>query len=412
MNRFNIKLADLPDESIILNMPFSFYKEYKVYVWAVGFTIIILIIIVLALIANIARRKLAENAYIQSVEKFRLLIDTIDGIVWEANAETFQFTFISKQAERLLGYPTERWLTEPTFWRDHIYPDDREWATTFCIRMTGEKKAHDFEYRMIAADGRTVWLRDLVKVILADNKPCKLTGVMIDITKRKLIEEELHLSQETLRRLNTHIESIREDERTRISREIHDELGQKLTVLKIDLVWIQDKLVDKDRIIVEKIEDMIGMLDNTIQTVKKISTDLRPGLLDDLGLVAAIDWQSKEFEKHTGTSCTLNTELEELFLDTKRATALFRIFQETLTNVARHAKATRVQVYLEKTNHQVTLRVMDNGIGISTEKIEASNSYGLIGMRERVHQLDGQINIEGSVDKGTRISVAIPLPQI
>jgi PAS domain S-box-containing protein len=119
------------------------------------------------------------------------LLIAVGGIVWEADAKTFKFSFVSEQAERILGYPIEQWLREPTFWRDHVHPDDRNWAVEFCLNATAQKQDHDFEYRMIAADGRTVWLRDLVTVMVEDDRPTKLRGVMVDFTKRKLAQEQL-----------------------------------------------------------------------------------------------------------------------------------------------------------------------------------------------------------------------------
>ena len=135
----------------------------------------------------------------RSNEQFRNLVNTVGGIVWEADAKTFAFSFVSEQAERILGYPIEQWLREPTFWKDHLHPDDRNWAVEFCLNATAQKQDHDFEYRMIAADGRTVWLRDLVTVVVEDDRPTKLRGVMVDVTKRKLAEEQLTKTEERLR---------------------------------------------------------------------------------------------------------------------------------------------------------------------------------------------------------------------
>lgn len=143
----------------------------------------------------------AQNALEASQERYKNLVDSIDGIVWEANARTFQFTFVSQQAERLLGYPVERWTDEPTFWQDHLHPEDESWAPGFCVRATAEKRDHEFEYRMIAADGRTVWLRDIVNVIIEDREPVKLRGVMVDITLRKKMDEELATHRNHLEKL-------------------------------------------------------------------------------------------------------------------------------------------------------------------------------------------------------------------
>ena len=135
----------------------------------------------------------------RSNDQFRNLVNSVGGIVWEADAKTFKFSFVSEQSERILGYPIEQWLREPTFWRDHVHPDDRNWAVEFCLNATAQKEDHDFEYRMIAADGRTVWLRDLVTVVVEGDRPTKLRGVMVDVTKHKLAEEQLTKTEELLR---------------------------------------------------------------------------------------------------------------------------------------------------------------------------------------------------------------------
>ena len=149
-----------------------------------------------ALLDDVTERKLAEDLLRQSQQNYSALVNSIDGIVWEADAQTLRFSFVSQQAQRLLGYPVESWLGESTFWKDHIHPDDREWAVDFCVTATREKRAHDFEYRMLAADGRTVWVRDIVSVAVENNQPVRLRGITVDITERKLAEKALQESEE------------------------------------------------------------------------------------------------------------------------------------------------------------------------------------------------------------------------
>jgi signal transduction histidine kinase len=226
--------------------------------------------------------------------------------------------------------------------------------------------------------------------------------------ERKQVKEELIKSHEILRNLFAHLQSVREEERTRISREIHDELGQALTALKMDLYWLDNKLPTDQKSLRRKSQSMLKLLDKTIQTVKRISTDLRPGLLDDLGLVAAIEWQADEFHKHTGIECKLTVKPEDMIIDQEIATAIFRIFQETLTNVARHAKATIVQTTLKEENKRIILEVKDNGIGITKDQITNSKSLGLIGIRERIYPFKGNVSIGGTAGRGTTVKVTIP----
>jgi signal transduction histidine kinase len=202
---------------------------------------------------------------------------------------------------------------------------------------------------------------------------------------------------------------VREQERTNIAREIHDDLGQTLTALKMDISWLRKKLPKDQETLLEKTKAMTKLTDMTIKTVKRISTELRPGLLDDLGLVAAIEWQAEEFKNRTGITYKLTIDPEEIILDPDRSTTIFRIFQETLTNIARHAKATRVTISLKKKDDKVELRVRDNGKGITEKQISHPKSFGLMGIRERVHPWEGQVKISGIPGKGTTVVVRIPI---
>jgi len=233
--------------------------------------------------------------------------------------------------------------------------------------------------------------------------------IMSDITDRILAEEELQNSREQLRNLSTYLESVREQERTVIAREIHDELAQALTAFKMDLSWLDNRLPQDQKPLSAKTKSMHSLIDTTIKTVKRISAELRPGILDDLGLVAAIEWQAEEFQDRTGIPCHVTSDFVDMVVDHDRSTAIFRIFQETLTNVARHARATRVRVSLKEKKGVLTLSVRDNGIGITEKQIADSKAFGLIGMRERVHPWGGKVSIKGEGGKGTRVNVSVPV---
>ncbi|HYA02465.1 MAG TPA: sensor histidine kinase, partial [Syntrophobacteria bacterium] len=227
--------------------------------------------------------------------------------------------------------------------------------------------------------------------------------------ERARADEELRNSYRQLRDLSRYLQTAREEERTRIAREIHDELGQGLTALKMDLSWLKKRLLPKPEGLHDKAASMEGLIDATIQTVQRLSGELRPGILDDLGLAAAIQWQAEEFQKRTGTPCEVTLGPEDISLDRDRSTAVFRIFQEALTNVARHAGATEVAASLEEREGNVVLKVQDNGRGIKREETSSPTSFGLIGIGERVHSLGGKVNIIGVENKGTTIAVTIPL---
>jgi PAS domain S-box-containing protein len=228
--------------------------------------------------------------------------------------------------------------------------------------------------------------------------------------------EELRASREQLRAFAAHLQSVREEERKLMTREIHDELGQALTGFKMDLVWIRNRILSEDwdsinKPILDKIRTMGVLLDNTANLMRKLCTELRPGVLDDLGLIPALEWQAREYQLRTGIECELKLNLGEFEVDPDRSTALFRIFQEILTNVARHARAKRVEVSLQKSGPNILLEVKDDGVGIKNSQIAGAKSLGLLGMRERAVILGGEVDIRGAPGKGTTVRVKVPFPE-
>ena len=238
------------------------------------------------------------------------------------------------------------------------------------------------------------------------------TTLEYEITERETAQAQLQALTDELRALTTRIESVREEERTRIAREVHDELGGALTGLKMDLTRLrrQAEAQNIDAVLTQA-QSMLQLLDSTVKTVRRIATDLRPGVLDDFGLVAAIEWQLQDFQTRAGIECQFVTNVDDLPLPPEAATAMFRVFQETLTNVARHAQATRVAVDLQQLAGHVRLRVEDNGRGFAARELAGSRSLGLVGMRERVRLLDGELNIDGAPGQGTTVLVRVPLPR-
>jgi signal transduction histidine kinase len=213
---------------------------------------------------------------------------------------------------------------------------------------------------------------------------------------------------EQLRELSARLQSVREEERTRIARAIHDELGQTLTGLKMDVAWLQSHLDPQQPALLAKTEAMSDLIDTTVQMVRRISTELRPGILD-LGLVATIEWQLQEFQARTGVESNLISTPEETTLDDDGSTVVFRIFQEILTNVVRHAQATQIKVTLEETAALLTLRVEDNGRGITENEIDSPRSIGLLGMQERARLRAGEVEFHGTPGQGTIVTVRLPL---
>jgi len=246
-------------------------------------------------------------------------------------------------------------------------------------------------------------------VQLADQLLVANASLEREIADRKRSEDEFRRSTDQLRELSARLQSVREEERTHIARVIHDELGQTLTGLKMDVAWLQRHLDRQQPAFLEKTQAMSDLIDTTIQTVRRISSELRPGILDDLGLVATIEWQLQEFQTRSGIQGKLISAPEETTLDADGATAAFRIFQEILTNVTRHAQATQVEVTLEESASFLTLQVQDNGRGMTESEVHSPRSIGLLGMQERARLRAGEVQIQGTPGKGTTVTVRLPL---
>src|SRR5208283_2308584 len=227
---------------------------------------------------------------------------------------------------------------------------------------------------------------------------------------RREAVKQLERSHNQLRNLAAHLQSAREEERTWIAREIHDELGQTLTALKIDLSLMDKQVAANQGIetLAELIKADLKLVNETIKTVKRLCTELRPSVLDHLGLGAAIEWQAQEYQKRSGIACEVNLVPYDIIVDGKHSSALFRIFQESLSNVLRHAQATKVTVTLSDQGDSIMLDISDNGVGITEEHMSKANSFGLLGMRERVQICNGEFRISGSPNAGTTITVIIP----
>lgn len=350
-----------------------------------------------------------KEALRQSMQKYEALVDAVDGIVWEADGESLHFTFISKQAEQLLKFPLGRWIQEPMFWKECVVPADRDRVAQEMRFAASRRERREVEFRMVTADGNTVWLRGIMVPVSETGLPPQVRGIFVDVTERKKAEAQLKESFEQLRNLAVRLQSIREEESTRIAMEIHDELGQALTGLKMDLAWMVKRLPNGQDVLVEKMGAMSKLIDATIHTVRRISTELRPGVLDDLGLVAAIEWQTDEFERRTGIRCTASLPSDSPTIDRDRSTAIFRIFQETLTNIARYANAKNVAITLKADEDTLVLEVKDDGVGIPTQKVNDPQSLGLVGMRERAVFVGAKLSIAGRPTRGTTVTLEVPL---
>jgi PAS domain S-box-containing protein len=357
-----------------------------------------------AIVEDITERKHAEEALRDSEERFRTVFENAGVGMALVDLEGRPFK-TNPTLRQILGYGEEEFrgmiFTEFTHLDDQMADEKLYYELA-----AGRREKYEIEKRYLKKNGAVVWGLLVVSLVKDQvGRPMYAVGMVEDITERKRAEEELQQSRDTLRALAAHLQRIREEERTRVAREIHDELGQALTAIKIDLSSLTGGLpADRKK----QSESILKLVDGTIQSVRRIATELRPVILDEFGLVAAVEWGSEEFQTRTGIKCRLHLPQDDIVIDPERATALFRIFQETMTNVARHANATKVSVRLAKVGRHLTLEIHDNGTGVGEEQLSASSSLGIMGMRERALLLGGELTIFGPPGEGTTVRVHIP----
>jgi two-component system sensor histidine kinase UhpB len=368
---------------------------------------------------EILERKHVEEALRRFINRNELILEAagegIYGLDTSGNA-----IFVNPAAARMTGWEVGELIGQPIHDILHYAKADgtsypREECPVHVSFRDGEshRVSNEVFWRK---DGRKFPVEYLSTPIREGGE---LVGVVVtfsDVTERRQAEERLKTSREQLRALSARLQSAREEEGTRIAREIHDELGSALTGLKWDLEWIEKTVLESasgsssHRLLREKITSMTELIDSTINTVRRISSELRPGILDDLGLTAAIEWQAQQFQSRTGIACACNSCVETVDLDRDKSTAVFRIFQEILTNILRHAQASRVEIAMMRNEDDFVLEVRDNGRGIREDEEFGIHSLGILGMRERAHLAGGKVEIKGTQGKGTVVTVRVPVP--
>lgn len=355
-----------------------------------------------------------EQAVRESEQRLRAIFNAADNVAMimtdlaGADARILEF---SPGAQRVFRYTREEAIGKPVALL-HLPEDVAKFAGSTAALRGGRHRLSG-EATLVRKSGeRFPALLTLYPILDSKDELAAILGVSIDITERKEAEEAIGRSREQLRALAAHIESVREEERTRLARKIHDDVGHALTALKMDLSWLARRLGD-DRTgpgkIRERMKSMSALLDRTIRTTRETASALRPGLLDDLGLAAAMEWEASQFAERSGIRCECDCSAGDVRLDHRSATALFRICQELLTNVARHAEATEVRVTLTQQADHLVLEVRDNGKGITEEQVFSGKSLGILGMRERALLVKGELCISGADGEGTAAAVRIPL---
>ena len=362
---------------------------------------------------DITNRKRAEEARKESEERYRSIFENaVEGIF--QTTRDGKYVEVNPALARMYGYDSpEDLIAAITNIASQLYVDPGR-RDEFVRLMQEQEEVTGFEALVYRKDGSFIWISENVRT---RRDPAGVLvgyeGTVEHITERKLAEARLRTTLDEVRTLSGRLTKVQEEERTRIARELHDELGVGLTCLKIDLSRLHTMVSEgagagARKKAGDKIRSMVEQIDTTIASVQRLVTELRPAILDDLGLVAAVEWQCQDFQKRTGIPCICVTSADDIAMEPERATALFRICQEALTNTARHAQATAVTIKLESRSNSLQLVVADNGVGIPDAKLSNRQSLGLIGMKERVALFGGEITIQGHPGKGTTVTACLP----
>ena len=382
----------------------------------------------------------AEQAVKQSEESFQLLIHSVKDYAIIMTDPVGKILSWNEGAERLKGYKSEE-IIGKNYSIFFTVEDRNSKKPEMQLRKASEAGQSEDEGWLVRKDGWAFWANTVITALRDEQgRLYAFAKITRDMTERREREESIRMlnehlegrieartaelvqlnealqsevrerknAEEQLRALAARQERVREDERTRLAREIHDALGQMCTALKMDIAWIAKRLPRDEKRLVEKSDAALKLVGDLIKSLRRLSAELRPSTLDALGLVASIEWQAQQFEMHTGIRCQLFLPEKDLVLDKERSTAIFRIFQETLTNVARHAGATTIQASLVVGDSKIALITHDNGAGFDIAAAERQGSLGLLGMKERAHLLGGDFKISSSPGKGTTVVVHIP----
>ncbi len=381
--------------------------------WAVGIGSVSLVVIAAAYIFSIVfnqRRFISEQqrqleAIRESERKYRNLFENSQVGIVRVSTEDLRIVDCNATFLRIFEKTTTAEVED--LLQQTISKEDRHF---FLQSLRQEKAIENVERRLLVNGGSSVWI-SLSFRTFPDREFAE--GILVDITERKNAEEQLLASHRQLRNLSAHLQSVREEERVKIAREIHDELGQVLTVAKMYLSVLLDGIMAGQPTSMESIhknlESITKIVDDSITLVKNIAYQLRPIILDDLGLREAVEWEVGQFEKKTGIRCVFESNDHQLQLGREESAAVFRIVQEALTNIVRHAKASNVVVAMHADEKNMTVEITDNGRGIQARDIQNPKSLGIIGMKERALFLGGQLEVASARNGGTTVALAMPV---
>lgn len=350
-----------------------------------------------------------EQALRESEERFELAVEGSSVGLWDWNVRTDDL-YWSRRFKEIIGITSEDFVPHFDEFKDRLHPDDIEPVLKQLNDHLRNRKPYDIEYRLLRQDGEYIWIRARGQAIWDEKgAPTRMAGSVDDITARKVAEENLKANNRQLRNLSAKIQTIQEEERRRIAREIHDQFGQLLTSFQIDLYWLSDHIPQELTPVHVVNKRLQADCNEMIRKVREIATLLRPAILDDLGLNAAMEWQAEDYQKRNDVPCEFVSSLSDERLDTQQSSALFRICQEALTNITRHAEASYVSIRLITEETNVVMEVTDDGKGLPAEAIHDTHTLGLLGIRERAAACHGSVEFISAPDKGTTVKVVMPI---
>lgn len=384
--------------------PLDLWQENSIYPSADGLSVFI---------RDITKQKKAEEELKRAHSRLLFHVENapLGFIEWDSQLNVKSW---SKRAEEIFGWSEQEFKEKQKQGYSTIYTEDMPMLMEIAQQLLeGKLERYSIQNRNYTKNGKMIWCEWFNSVLKnEDGKVGTILSLVQDITDRKKAEDLIKKSYDDIRELASHLQDVREEERTSMAREIHDELGQQLTGFKMDIAWLNRKLQTDEEAIKEKIQATLQLIDASIKTVRRISTDLRPSILDDLGFITAMEWQSDEFQKRSGIKVDFKNKVDEIAMVPKVTIALFRIYQELLTNVARHANGSLVTSLLYKEDGHLCLKVSDNGAGFDVNNIGARKTLGLLGIKERTLLMEGTYAIKSAPGEGTIVIITVPLNNV
>jgi PAS domain S-box-containing protein len=361
---------------------------------------------------KLKQRKIeAETALKESEIHFRTLADYGQALIWMTGTDG-EAVYFNQPWLKFMGKPREQELGRG--WTAGIHPDDLQHCIHTAADKTKHREQYSIKFRIMHASGEYRWIQaDATPRYNSREEFIGYMGHCLDITENKIAEEKIKKYNEQLRGLTAHLERVREEERITMARDIHDVLGSSMSSVKMELMILQKNITEQYQEVhpetLERVQVMSGLIDETIGMMRKFVKELRPEILDELGLADAILWYAREIEQRSGIEFVITIFPQEIKMNLMQSIVLFRVFQEILTNIVQHSKATKATIFIKKLHRTLQMKITDNGIGIPQEAILQNDSFGILGMKERVFLLNGQIEIIGTPGLGTTISLTIPV---